>query len=205
MKISAGIMLNINSTFGNEWFRIDINYEVSKNLNCYLSINKSMRTPNFTELYYTSPTNEGNINLVPEQSISKEIGFKLHKKVHTTSISIFERKGENLIDWILFDGDSIWRTQNLNKIKTTGIELNSKINLKKVFNSKINYFKFMYASNNVDTVSNGFRSAYVLDHLKTNLSFSSHNFYKNIMVDWKVSYKERIGDYFDPEQQIKKL
>ena len=22
------------------------------------------------------------------------------------------------------------------------------------------------------------------------------------MVDWKVSYKERIGDYFDPEQQI---
>ena len=55
MKISAGIMLNINSTFGNEWFPgIDINYEVSKNLNCYLSINKSMRTPNFTELYYTS-------------------------------------------------------------------------------------------------------------------------------------------------------
>ena len=22
------------------------------------------------------------------------------------------------------------------------------------------------------------------------------------MIDWKVSYKERIGDYFDPEQQI---
>ena len=203
MKISAGIMLNINSTFGNEWFPgIDINYEVSKNLNCYLSINKSMRTPNFTELYYTSPTNEGNINLVPEQSISKEIGFKLHKKVHTTSISIFERKGENLIDWILFDGDSIWRTQNLNKIKTTGIELNSKINLKKVFNSKINYFKFMYASNNVDTVSNGFRSAYVLDHLKTNLSFSiNYNLSNNFTLDWKMSYQERIGDFLDPNTE----
>ena len=128
----------------------------------------------------------------------------MHKKVHTTSISIFERKGENLIDWILFDGDSIWRTQNLNKIKTTGIELNSKINLKKVFNSKINYFKFMYASNNVDTVSNGFRSAYVLDHLKTNLSFSiNYNLSNNFTLDWKMSYQERIGIFLI--QILKKL
>ena len=203
MKISAGIMLNINSTFGNEWFPgLDINYKISKNLNCYLSINKSMRTPNFTELYYTSPTNEGNINLVPEQSISKEIGFKAHKKTHTTSIAIFERNGNNLIDWILFDGDSIWRTQNLNKIKTTGVELNSKINLKKIFNSKINYFKIMFASNNVDTISDGFRSAYVLDHLKTNLSFSiNHNITNNISLDWKMSYQERIGDYLDPDTE----
>ena len=60
----------------------------------------------------------------------------------------------------------------------------------------------MYASNNVDTVSNGFRSAYVLDHLKTNLSFSiNYNLSNNFILDWKMSYQERIGDFLDPNTE----
>ena len=204
LNISTGMMLNVNTNFENEIFPgIDLSYKFSEYLNFYVSANKSMRTPNFTELYYSSPTNQGNINLVPEKSFSKEFGIKIKKGFHTTSIALFERNGSNLIDWILLDGDSIWRTQNLNKIKTSGIEINSRIELNKILNSKINHFKFAFASNQVDTISNGFRSAYVLDHLKTNFSFSlNHNITNNTIIDWKVSYQKRIGDYKDPESNI---
>ena len=65
----------------------------------------------------------------------------------------------------------VWRTPKLNKIKSSGIELNSRINLKKILNSKINHFRISIASNKVDTVSNGFRFAYVIDNLKTNFLF----------------------------------
>ena len=197
-------MLNVKTNFENDIFPgIDLSYKLSDKIKFYLSANKSMRTPNFTELYYSSPTNQGNVNLEAEKSISKELGIKINDDFHNSSITLFERNGEDLIDWILLDGDSIWRTQNLNEIKSSGIELNSRINLKKILNSKINHFRISIASNKVDTISNGFRSAYVIDNLKTNFSFSlNHNFYKNISIDWKVSYKERIGDYLDPEQQI---
>ena len=204
LNISTGIMLNVKTNFENDIFPgIDLSYKLSDKIKFYLSANKSMRTPNFTELYYSSPTNQGNVNLEAEKSISKELGIKINNDFHNSSITLFERNGEDLIDWILLDGDSIWRTQNLNEIKSSGIELNSRINLKQILNSKINHFRISIASNKVDTISNGFRSAYVIDNLKTNFSFSlNHNFYKNISIDWKVSYKERIGDYLDPEQEV---
>ncbi len=206
LNISTGLMLNINPNFNNELFPgLDVSYKINDDINFYISINKSMRTPNFTELYYTSPTNEGNTNLKAEKSLNKEFGIKLKKDIHTTTISFFERNGENLIDWILLDGDSIWRTQNLNEINTSGVEIKSRINLKKIFNSKLNHLKLVFASNKIDTISNGFRSAYVLDHLKTNLSFSiNHNLTEKLKLDWKISYQERVGDYFDAELELNK-
>ena len=197
-------MLNLKTNFENDIFPgIDLSYKLSDKINFYLSANKSMRMPNFTELYYSSPTNQGNVNLVAEKSISKEFGVKIKNDFHNSSITFFERNGEDLIDWILLDGDSIWRTQNLNEIKCSGIEINSRINLKRILNSKINHLRISIASNKVDTISKGFRSAYVIDNLKTNFSLSlNHNFYKSIAIDWKVSYKERIGDYLDPEQEV---
>ena len=63
----------------------------------------------------------------------------------------------------------------------------------------------LFASNKIDTISNGFRSAYVLDHLKTNLSFSiNHNLTEKLKLDWKISYQERVGDYFDAELELNK-
>ena len=34
-----------------------------------------------------------------------------------------------MIDWILLDGDSIWKTQNLSRINTIGYEINSIIDI----------------------------------------------------------------------------
>ena len=68
-------MLNVKTNFENDIFPgIDLSYKFSDKIKFYLSANKSMRTPNFTELYYSSPTNQGNVNLEAEKINIKRIG-----------------------------------------------------------------------------------------------------------------------------------
>ena len=203
LAISAGIMMNINSEYGNEYFPgIDMAYNFSNNIKLFTSYNKSIRTPNYTELYYLSPTNQGNINLKSEHSTNQELGLKWNGKSHKTTFTYYKREGENMIDWVLINGDSIWRTQNLSQLTTTGYELNSRIDINKMFNTNlpISTLNINYAVNESDTTSEGFQSAYVLDHLKSNLSFTaSQNISKNIRIDWRASRQDREGGYIDFE------
>ena len=206
MSISTGVMVNIDSKYGNEYFPgIDISYNIDDNLKIFASHNKSMRSPNYTELFYISPTNQGNSNLKPEQSINKEIGVKWHTNTHSSSFTYYQRKGNNMIDWILFNGDSIWRTQNLSKLKTIGYELNSRININKLLNSNIpiSSLSINYSVNETDTTSEGFQSAYVLDHLKTKFSLiATQNICNDIRIDWRMSYQDREGEYTNFETGI---
>ena len=203
LAISAGIMMNINSEYGNEYFPgIDMAYNFSNNIKLFTSYNKSMRTPNYTELYYLSPTNQGNINLKSEHSTNQELGLKWNGNSHQTTFTYYKREGENMIDWVLINGDSIWRTHNLSQLTTTGYELNSRIDINKMFNISlpISTLNINYAINESDTTSEGFQSAYVLDHLKSNLSFTaSQNISKNIRIDWRASRQDREGGYIDFE------
>tara|TARA_B100001758_G_scaffold247877_1_gene268002 strand:+ start:15688 stop:17577 length:1890 start_codon:yes stop_codon:yes gene_type:complete len=199
ISISAGIMMNINSEYGNEYFPgIDISYNISENFKLFSSYNKSMRTPNYTELYYLSPTNEGNPNLREEYSSNKELGLKWDHKAHKTTFTYYQRQGKNMIDWILMNGDSIWRTQNFSKITTKGYEFNSRIDINELLNTNlpISSFSINYAVNESDTTSEGFQSAYILDHLKSNLSIIvSQKINKKIRVDWRASHQQREGGY----------
>ena len=203
LAISAGIMMNIDSEYGNEYFPgIDIAYNFSNNIKLFTSYNKSMRTPNYTELYYSSPTNQGNINLKSEHSTNQELGLKWNGNSHKTSFTYYKREGENMIDWVLINGDSIWRTQNISQLTTTGYELNSRIDINKMLNTNlsISTLNINYAVNESDTTSEGFQSAYVLDHLKSNLSFTaSQNISKKIRIDWRASRQDREGGYIDFE------
>jgi len=202
LAISAGIMMNIDSKYGNEYFPgIDISYNISDDLKLFTSFNKSMRNPNYTELYYKSRTNQGNINLKSEYSTNQELGLKWNGDAHKTSFTYYKREGENMIDWVKIDGgDDIWRTQNLSQLTTTGYELNSKVNINKMFNTSlpISTLNINYAINESDTTSEGFQSAYVLDHLKSNFSITASQIIsEKIRVDWKASHQDREGGYID--------
>jgi iron complex outermembrane receptor protein len=193
--------MNIDSKYGNEYFPgVDMSYIINDNISFFASYNKSMRTPNYTELYYVSPTNEGNANLKSEHSTNQEIGLKWNGSAHKTTITYYQRKGNNMIDWILLNGDSIWRTQNLAQLTTTGYELCTRININKLLNTDlpISSLKINYAFNESDTTSQGFQSAYVLDHLKSNFSITAtQNINQKIRIDWRASHQDREGAYTD--------
>ncbi len=201
LSISGGLMFNTNSSYGKEYFPgIDLNYKLNDGFNIFSSFNKSVRYPNYTELYYSSPTNQGNKSLKPEKSINKEFGLKWTNKIHEIKFTTYKRNGENLIDWILMSGDSIWRTMNLSQAKTTGYELESKIDLNHILKSNlpISKIKINYSKNKTDTSSNGFQSAYVLDYLKSKLSLNVNLFLSNkTNISVFTTRQEREGEYID--------
>ena len=105
-----------------------------------------------------------------------------------------------MIDWVLINGDSIWRTQNLNQLTTIGYELNSKIDINKMFNTNlpISSLSINYAINESDKNSDGFQSRYVLDHLKSNFSLTaSQNLNNKLRIDWRASHQDREGGFTD--------
>jgi len=203
-NISTGIMMNINSTNENNYFPgIDISYEINSNLKVFCSFNKSMRAPNYTERYYSSPTNQGNKFLKNEYSTNKEFGANFKNKTHRSSITFYNRQGENMIDWILLSGDSIWRTNNLTSVNCNGYEINSSININQIISSSpITRFSFNYSYNQLDTSSIGFQSAYVLDNLKEKLSFiATQKIGKKTLINWRVTMQDREGSYVEYESQ----
>ena len=201
LSISGGLMFNTNSSYGKEYFPgIDLNYKLYDDFNIFSSFNKSVRYPNYTELYYSSPTNQGNKLLKPEKSNNKEFGVKWTNKIHEIKFTTYKRNGENLIDWILMSGDSIWRTMNLSQAKTTGYELESKIDLNHILKSNlpISKIKINYSKNKTDTSSNGFQSAYVLDYLKSKLSLNINLFLSNnTNISVFTTRQSREGEYIE--------
>ena len=201
LSVSSGIMMNINSNYENDFFPgIDLAYKLSDHVKLFISYSKSMRSPNYTELYYLSPTNEGNKNLTAERSSNREFGLKWNGNGHKTTFTYYERIGKNMIDWVLLNGDSIWRTQNLIKLTTKGYEFNSKIDLDHMLktNFPISSLSINYAFNESDTSSSGFQSAYLLDFLTSNFSITAHQeINSKIRIDWRASHQDREGGYTD--------
>ena len=104
-------------------------------------------------------------------------------------------------------GDSIWRTMNLSQAKTTGYELESKIDLNHILKSNlpISKIKINYSKNKTDTSSNGFQSAYVLDYLKSKLSFNINLFLSNkTNISVFTTRQVREGEYIEQDTNEEK-
>ena len=201
VSISTGVMLNINSVYGNNYFPgIDISYSLSDNIKVFSSYNESMRAPNYTERYYSSPTYEGNKYLKSEYSKNMEFGISFKNDFHTSSFTLYKREGQDMIDWILLDGDSLWRTANLSVVNCSGYELSSNIKLNKILGPKFPFSRLSlnYSFNDLDSSSIGFQSAYVLDNIREKLSLSTtQKIGKRTVINWRANMQDREGSYID--------
>ncbi len=198
---SAGLMANWNSHLGTGWNLypgIDLSFNLSNVLRWYGSINSSLRLPTFTDLYYSSPTNIGNVSLLPEKAIAYETGFKYLIKGVEGHLAYFHRSGKNMIDWVKKPDENIWYAQNITSLNTDGLEFSARINPRKLFDKNlfIKSINLSWAWINQDKQSGIYASKYVLDYLKQkiNLGFS-HEVIKNIGINWEISYQDRNGTY----------
>lgn len=87
------------------------------------SLSRAFRLPTFTELYYSDPADLGNPNLKPESATSYEGGMDayLNKKLHA-SVTVFQRRDSNDIDYVRANPNDIWVATNFDKLHFTGVE-----------------------------------------------------------------------------------
>jgi len=151
---------------------MDVSYRATPAWRAFLSVNRAFRLPTFTELYYKSPTNQGNAGLLPETAWYAESGAEYRLNGFSAKCIGFYRNATQSIDWVRADNETIWHTENLGKILTYGIEsglswspLPSNRGVKIIDRLDLGY-RHYFQHHQVGT----YHSQYLLDYLKWKLT-----------------------------------
>ncbi|MCK5741861.1 MAG: TonB-dependent receptor [Chlorobi bacterium] len=197
--VSAGAFFNWNSKYDwNVYPGIDMSYKLNDEFKLIASVNKSVRMPSYTDLYYVGPTNLGNINLIPEESLTYEIGVKYLSKGIDAHLSVFRREGTNIIDWVKDSVPHKWESQNLTEINALGVTTGIKIKPKQLLGVDIftDFLKINYTWLDMDKSSEFALSKYSMDNLKHNLSISAqHSIWEGLGINWSVIVHDRMGSF----------
>jgi outer membrane receptor for ferrienterochelin and colicins len=85
---------------------------------------RGFRAPTFDDLYWSDPYTQGNPDLKPESSWNYEYGMeKRWQGAGLVRLNIFQRRVENLIQWVDTDGDFVYRPENVNTARVRGAEV----------------------------------------------------------------------------------
>ena len=195
-SVSAGLSMYYSNDFGTYFSPgIDLGYFITHNLKIFASANQAIRLPTFTDLYYQGPTNTSNPNLVPERSLSSEVGIKYFENGFNVSLSGFYRIGKDVIDWIKYAPEEKWQSANLSNMNTYGVSVSAN----KQFSKGIfNYVGVKYTWLTSEKRNEDIISLYALDYLKHNFNFFvNHDIIKNLSSTLTTTIQHRNGSYID--------
>jgi iron complex outermembrane receptor protein len=205
LMVNVGLNLAHNTDIKNRWFLfpgVDLNYSFDGHSSIFASANKTMRMPTYTDLYYKSPSNEGNPNLLPEEAMGYELGYKLQNKFFDGAVTGFIIRGNNLIDWVKTNSADIWHTVNYTELNTTGFEFAAKANLKTIIpqQSILKEFKVNITLMDQNKIETEQISNYTLNYLKNRLDFDlGIRIWRNLGASLHVAYQDRNGEYLKYE------
>lgn len=200
--LSLGIMATMNTGLDSK-FRyypgVDASYRLTDQWKVYASWSKALRLPTFTDLYYESPTNQGNPNLKPEETTAYELGTKYITPALQASASIYYRQGKNMIDWVKYSSIDKWQTVNHTKLDNMGVELAAALNLCELYgeHSWVKRVSVGYSYiNQKKEIGDVFKSNYALDYLKHKVVAKlDHRIWRNINASWAFRFQDREGSY----------
>ncbi len=199
--INCGVMSYYNKQYGlNFYYGANAGYLVGSKTIIKTGINKTMRLPTFTDLYYVGPSNLGNSELKPENAINFETGIAFNDiNKYSLSFDMFYRQGNDIIAWVKEPGNTKWKTENLTKLNTFGIVMAGHYsNFDSGF--PINSIRASYMFIEQDKSNSGLESKYSLDHLRHKAILNiDHKLFRNLSGFLSLNLFRRNGkyEYFD--------
>ncbi|MEC5174618.1 TonB-dependent receptor plug domain-containing protein [Chryseobacterium nepalense] len=193
LNISPGISWANYSNEGNFFYPgLDIGYSFNQNNKVYGNIAKVHRIPTFTDLYYTSKTEQGNPDLLPENAVYAEIGYQFQTKNILAKVSGFLRDTNDAIDWTkMKPEDPVWYARNIGETTVKGIEVEFNHQLKYWLKYTIGY---TYLDNRLNKPAD-FSARYLLDNLKHQIIAKLETrFLKNFTNEVVYRYNERLNN-----------
>ena len=184
--ITPGIAVNYFSDFDFHAFPgVDIGYQIDDHFKVYANAGYTYRIPTYTDLFYSDPTTIGNENLDPEEAISEELGIKYNKGDFSSSLALFNRDSNNLIDYVKAKEEDRWEATNIQELNSFGLEFNASYKFK--FNAYNQSFSLGYTYLNEDLKDLDINfSRYSINSLKHHLTstfrFQFFNNFKQTIV-----------------------
>lgn len=205
----AGFAGNYNTMFGHNYtFSAQISYMFLQHSSVYAGVNRTLRLPTFTDLYYQSVTQIANPALKPEKSYNFELGVKYNRSFSdhwtlNTSASLYYRIGQDIIDWIKRQEDEKWQSANHTRVDAMGGEAFVQISNDKWLVSL--GYSFTNLNQSMQNAFEGYISKYALDYLrhKAVVRFG-HPVWRGFGATWTLTYQQRHGDYIDVNNETQK-
>ena len=200
--ISAGLMASMTSSIDHQ-FRfypgIDVAYRPSSRWKLLLSYNKGFRLPTFTELYYKSPTHEGNRDLKPEHNHSVSLGAEHRWSGAEVSAKAFYHRGTQMIDWVMYSPDDIFHTASFD-LDNVGAQVQGRLSFSELFGREtwvrslgLGYTFIHQTKHDAEgVVKSNVAMEYLRHKFVANLS---HRIYSRLSMSWDFRWQERVGSY----------
>lgn len=191
-----------NAQFGHDWTAgANIGYEPIRGLHLFVNVNRAIRVPTFTDLYYHSATQEADPLTRPEKALQLEGSIRFSKGYWYASAAGYYRWGQDIIDWIKVPDPNVtvWRSTNNSRVNAAGAEATVGFQGHKW----IKRIELSYAFCDVQADAGGMLSLYVLDYLRHKATLRiEHTIYKGFGASWSLSFRQREGEYTSLEGTI---
>jgi vitamin B12 transporter len=198
LNLTGGLMINWNTAYPDKPFLspgIDVGYQLIKHGSIFISVNRALHLPTFTDMFYIDPLNQGDFNLQPNRMITLEGGIKYQNEIVNASLSGFYNSGRDIIDWLWTFDKNIFSPVNLREYKTRGLTSNLTYVSKKhtliwrLFSQiSINYQFINMKKSLTDSVSKYY-------NLRQKLSVGIiQEITDHIVCSWYVSFQDRYGE-----------
>ena len=200
--LSAGLIANMNTSIDHR-FRlypgIDVAYRPKTNWKLYASYSKGFRLPTFTDLYYKSPTLNGNTDLRPEVNHSMQIGTRYSRPGIQGTLRLFYNRGHNMIDWVMYTPTDIYHSTSF-ELDNMGAQAETKLNFaqlckKDIFINSLSIgYTYIYQHRRDNIYI--YRSNYALEYLRHKFTASlNHKILAKLSANWSLRWQDRMGDY----------
>lgn len=134
---------------------------------------RAFRVPTFTERYYSDPANLAREEVGPETAWSGEAGADIFAGPSWLfQATVFHRNDRNVIDWLRASATDRWRTFNVHRVETLGLELGAKRMLARGALLQVNYTELDLDASTVSTLCGApaCLSKYVLEYAPRSVS-----------------------------------
>lgn len=207
---SAGVLANKNTRFDDHlrfYPGVDLAYTPSPAWRLFASWGTGFRLPTFTDLYYKSPTHEGNQGMRAEESQSIQVGtqakyyFSLFH--FQFSIKSFYHRGTNMIDWVMYNADDVFHSANFD-LDNMGVSAQANYQFSipnspsSIFNLQLAY-AFIHQHRHDDTYI--YKSNYAMEYLRHKVVASlDHPIFSRpskgaLRASWTLRWQDRMGSY----------
>ncbi len=205
--VSLGVMANMNTGLDYRYRLypgIDVSFRPSLRWKWYASWNMAQRMPTFTDLYYRSPTNEGNTGLKPEETSEFTLGGHFRTEGLRADFRLFYRHEKSMIDWVMTPADSVngyttYHATNF-KIDNMGFNVNASLLFPEFWRENsvlralgVNY-SYIHQKRHDDTPI--YASSYALDYLRHKLVMRlDARLCSRLTAALTYRWQERMGNY----------
>ena len=198
---SFGVMANRNTSYNNA-FRfypgVDLSYRPADKWKLTASWNMAFRLPTFTDLYYKSPTQEGNKDLKPEKTNSLRLGAQYRTTGVEARLTGFYDWGTDMIDWVMYTADDTYHSANFrldNRGYSVAVTLFPQEWMPTCIVTAVK-LGYAYIDQNRKDDTQIYKSNYAMEYLRHKFTASvDHRIVSRLTASWAFRWQQRMGSY----------